>query len=138
MSAIVPIQAPGTMRPAGHYSQAVVANGFVFVSGQLPSDPATGKPLVGSIEEQTEVSLRNTARILEAAGSGLAHAVQMTLFISRMEDWAAINTVYTRIMGDAKPARAVVPVMPLHHGTGIEIQCIAVVPPKPGTTPERS
>ncbi len=128
MSAITPIHAPGTMVPAGHYSQAVVANGFVFVSGQLPFDPATGTPFTGPINEQAELALRNTARILDAAGSGLAHAVQITIFLSNMEDWSAVNAVYSRIMGEARPARAVVPVLPLHHGTGIEIQCIAVVP----------
>ncbi len=128
MPAITSIHAPGTLAPAGHYSQAVVANGFVFVSGQLPFDPATGKPFTGSIEDQAELALRNTARILEAAGSSLAHAVQITIFLSDMEHWGPVNRVYSRMMGSAKPARAIVPVLPLHYGTGIEIQCIAVVP----------
>lgn len=130
MSALTPIHTPGTVRPVGHYSQAVIANGFVFVSGQLPSDLATGKTEVGTIEQQTELALRNTGRILEAAGSSLEHAVQMTIYVSRIEDWGAVNQTYARIMGDHRPTRAIVPVMPLHYGTGIEIQCIAVVPPK--------
>lgn len=130
MPAITPIHTPGTKTPVGHYSQAVVANDLVFVSGQLPSDLATGTPCLGTIEEQTALSLGNIGRILAAAGSGLEHAVQMTIFISRMDDWGAVNTVYARMMGDHRPARAIVPVLPLHHGTGIEIQCVAVLPTK--------
>ncbi len=128
MAAITPIHTPGTKRPVGHYSQAVVANGLVFVSGQVPIDLDTGTPQVGTIEEQTALALGNTGRILQAAGSGLEHAVQLTLFISRLEDWGAINATYARIMGDHRPSRAIVPVLPLHHGAGIEIQCIAVLP----------
>jgi 2-iminobutanoate/2-iminopropanoate deaminase len=128
MSTIIPIHAPGTRTPLGHYSQAVVANGLVFVSGQVPIDLDTGTPQVGTIEEQTALALGNTGRILDAAGSSLAHTVQMTLFISRLEDWGAINATYARIMGDHRPSRAIVPVAPLHHGAGIEIQCIAILP----------
>ncbi|MBM4187640.1 MAG: RidA family protein [Gemmatimonadetes bacterium] len=131
MSAITPIHAPGTVRPVGHYSQAIIANGFVFVSGQLPSDLTTGTPNTGTIEEQTALALANTGRILEAAGSSLARAVQMTIFIARIEDWGAVNQTYARIMGEHRPTRAIVPVSPLHHGTGIEIQCIATLPAKP-------
>jgi 2-iminobutanoate/2-iminopropanoate deaminase len=130
MSAIVPVQVPGTKTPVGHYSQAVIANGLIFVSGQVPSEMETGTPRVGSIEEQTALSLGNVGRILEAAGSGLEHAVQMTIFIARIEDWGAVNATYARIMGDHRPSRAIVPVNPLHHGAGIEIQCVAVVPDK--------
>ena len=127
MTAITPIQVAGTPRPVGHYSQAIVANGLVFVAGQVPVDIETGKPRVGTIEEQTELVLANTARILAEAGSSLAHAVQMTVFLTRIEDWAAVNGVYARVLGDHRPARAIVPVLPLHHGAGIEIQCIATV-----------
>lgn len=128
MPPIKPIQAPGTIRPAGHYSQAVVANGFVFVAGQLPSDLTTGKPVPGPIEAQAEQALANVGRVLAAAGSGLEHAVQMTIYLSNLDHWGAVNAVYARVMGDHRPARAIVPVGPLHYDTGIEIQCIAVVP----------
>lgn len=133
MASIRPIQAPGTLRPAGHYAQAIVHGGLVYVSGQLPSDLETGAPRVGTIEEQTELCLANIGRILESAGSGLEFALQMSVFISRIEDWAAINTVYARIMGSARPTRAVVPVGPLHHGAGLEIVCIAAVAPEGST-----
>ncbi len=128
MPAITSIHTPGTKQPVGHYSQAVVANGLVFVSGQVSSDLETGTPRLGTIEEQTALALGNIGRILIAAGSGLEHAVQMTIFISRMDDWGAVNATYARMMGDHRPSRAIVPVLPLHHGTGIEIQCVAVLP----------
>jgi 2-iminobutanoate/2-iminopropanoate deaminase len=130
MPTITRVQVPGTKTPVGHYSQAIVANGLVFVSGQTPSDLRAGTHVTGSIEEQTERSLLNVKDILEAAGSGLEYAVQMTIFISRIEDWGQVNTTYARIMGAAKPTRAIVPVAPLHYGTGIEIQCVAILPPK--------
>lgn len=136
MPTMTPIHAAGTARPVGHYSQAVIANGFVFVSGQVPSDLATGTPLVGSIEEQTEASLGNVRRILEAAGCGLEDTIQMTIFISRIEDWGAVNQTYARIMGGHRPTRAIVPVSPLHYGTGIEIQCVAVLPKRTARGPQ--
>ncbi|MFN0180603.1 MAG: RidA family protein [Gemmatimonadales bacterium] len=128
MSPITPIHTPGTRRPVGHYSQAVIANGFVFVSGQVPVDLASGTPIIGTIEEQTTLALGNVGRILEAAGSSLAHAVQMTIYLSRIEDWGVVNQTYARIIGPHQPTRAIVPVNPLHHGAGVEIQCVAVLP----------
>lgn len=102
--------------------------GFVYVAGQIPTDLETGTPRIGTIEEQTELCLGNVARILEAAGSGLEHAIQMSIYITRMEDWSAINATYARIMGSARPARAIVPVAPLHFGAGIEIVSVAAKP----------
>jgi 2-iminobutanoate/2-iminopropanoate deaminase len=114
--------------PAGHYSQAIVHAGTVYVAGQLPIDPAGGggRP-VGSIEEQTEQTLRNVATILEAAGSGLDRVLQMTVYVSDMELWGRVNETYSRVMGEHRPARAIVPVKELHHGYQIEIQAIAAV-----------
>lgn len=130
MPSITRIQVPGTNRPSGHYSQATVYGGLIYVSGQLPSDLATGTPIAGSIEDQTERAMHNVQRILESAGSGLEHVIQMTLFLSSIDDWPAVNGVYARIIGDHRPSRAIVPVAPLHFGTGIEITCIAAVPKK--------
>lgn len=127
MSSIRLIHTPGTAIPLGHYSQAVVHNGLVFVSGQVPVDLASGKPVVGTIEEQTELTLRNLERILQAAGSSLDQVVQMTIFIADIEHWGAVNAIYKKIMGDHRPARAIVPVNLLHHGAGIEIQAMAAV-----------
>ena len=110
---------------AGHYSQAIVHNGLVFVAGQIPMDPKDRNRPVGSIEEQTERTLRNVEAILLAAGSGLDRVLQMTIYISDIELWGGVNVAYARVMGAHKPARAVVPVKDLHYGYQIEIQAIA-------------
>ncbi len=122
---MTPIHTPTAPAPAGHYSQAIVHGGLVFVAGQLPIDPAQPEQAVGSIEEQTEQTLRNVGAILQAAGSGLDRVVQMTIYISDISLWGRVNTVYTRVMGDHRPARAVVPTRDLHYGYQIEIQAIA-------------
>lgn len=113
--------------PAGHYSQAVVHNGFVFVAGQLAFVPGQSEHRPGSIGEQTEQTLRNLEAILRAAGSDLDKVVQMTIYVSDIALWSEVNAVYARIMGDHRPARAIVPVKELHHGYQIEIQAIATV-----------
>jgi 2-iminobutanoate/2-iminopropanoate deaminase len=106
----------------------MVANGFVFVSGQLPFDPATGTLIEGGIEAQTERTLRNLELVLRAAGSSLDQVVQMTIYIPDGELWGAVNTTYARIMGAHRPSRAIVPVSPLHYGALIEIQAVAIAP----------
>ena len=121
------ISTPNAPTPAGHYSQAVVHNGVVYVAGQLPINPANPKAPVGPIEIQAEQTLTNIRNILEAAGSGLDHVLSMTIFVSDIELWGKVNQVYTRMMGDHKPARAVVPVKELHYGYQVEIQAIAAV-----------
>ena len=119
------IQIKGAPEPAGHYSQGIVHNGFVFVSGQLPINPETRQPETGAIELQTEVALRNVEAILLEAGSDLSRVVQMTIYISDIELWGKVNETYARILGAHRPARAIVPVKDLHYGTQIEIQAIA-------------
>ena len=109
----------------GHYSQAVVHNGFVFVAGQLAFVPGQKEHRPGSIGEQTEQTLRNIEALLLAAGSSLEKVLQMTIYVSDMDMWGDVNAVYSRIMGSHKPARAIVPVKELHYGYGIEIQAIA-------------
>lgn len=121
------IKLPNAPEPKGHYSSAVVHNGLIFVSGQLPRDAATGEVETGAIEAQTELALRNVERILHAAGSDLNHVLQFTIYVSDMELWDAVNAVYARILGGHKPARAIVPVKDLHFDTKIEIQAIAAV-----------
>lgn len=113
--------------PAGHYSQATVHNGVVYVAGQLAIDPATGEKMLGSIEEQTERTLRNVAAILEAAGSDLAHALKFTVYVSDMSLWGAVNATYAKVMGPHRPARAIVPTKALHHGFLVEMDCIAAL-----------
>jgi reactive intermediate/imine deaminase len=121
------IQVEGTPVPKGHYSQGIVHNGLVYVSGQLPMDLVTWEPVAGGIEEQTEAALRNVEAVLKAAGSSLDQVVQMTIYVSDMEYWGKVNEVYARVMGDHRPARAMIPVKELHFGLGIEIQAIAAV-----------
>lgn len=124
---MTPIHTPNAPAPAGHYSQAIVHGGLVFVAGQLPIDPERSEQTVGSIEEQTEQALRNVGAILQAAGSGLDCVVQMTVYISDISLWGRVNAVYTRVMGDHRAARAVVPTRDLHYGYQIEIQAIAAL-----------
>ena len=121
------VRIEGVPEPKGHYSPAVVHNGLIFVSGQLPMNHATGEVETGAIEKQTEIALRNVETILNAAGSDLDHVLQMTIYISEIDDWGKVNEVYSRILRDHKPARAIVPVKTLHFGTQIEIQAIAAV-----------
>lgn len=121
------IQTDEAPRPAGHYSQAVVHNGFVFVAGQLPIVPEQKEHRPGSVTQQTEQTLRNIEAILKAAGSGLDRVLSMTIYVSDIEHWGEVNAVYTRVMGSHKPARAVVPVKDLHYGYALEIQCVAAI-----------
>ncbi len=125
------ISTPDAPRAAGHYSQAVAHGGVVYVAGQLPIDPGSDEHRVGTIEEQTERTLRNVEAILRAAGSGLEHVLQMTIYVADVEQWGAVNATYARVMGSHRPARAIVPVGTLHYGYAIEIQAIAAVPPGP-------
>lgn len=121
------ISTPNAPSPAGHYSQGVVHGGFVFVAGQLPIDPADPSRDPGGIEEQAARSLANVAAILEAAGTSLDRVVQMTVYVSDVSLWGKVNAVYSRVMGNHRPARAVVPSGELRHGMLIEIQAIAAV-----------
>ncbi|HYN24028.1 MAG TPA: Rid family detoxifying hydrolase [Pyrinomonadaceae bacterium] len=111
--------------PAGHYSQAVVYNGLVFVAGQLAIDPQSGERKLGSIEEQTEQVLKNVSEILKAAGSDMKLVLKMTVFVADIGLWERVNEVYSRVMGEHRPARAVIPTKELHHGFLIEIDAIA-------------
>ncbi|HVF90363.1 MAG TPA: RidA family protein [Blastocatellia bacterium] len=111
----------------GHYSQAVVHNGIVYVSGQLGFVPGSEERLPGTIEEQTEQALENVRAILEAAGSDLGRVLRMTIYISDIELWGPVNQVYARVMGEHRPARAVIPVKELHYGYQIEIEAMAAI-----------
>jgi 2-iminobutanoate/2-iminopropanoate deaminase len=119
------IQPPNQPQPKGHYSPGIEHDGLIFVSGQLPMDLKTREPFAGDIETQTELALKNVEAVLHAAGSDLNHVLQMTIYVSDMEFWDAVNTTYARVMGEHRPARAIVPVKDLHFGTKIEIQAIA-------------
>lgn len=128
------IQPTGQPTPKGHYSPGIEHDGLIYVSGQLPMDLVTRQPFTGSIEEQTELALRNVEAVLHAAGSDLDHVLQMTIYVSDMELWGKVNETYARVMGSHRPARAMIPVKDLHFDTKIEIQAIAAVKEEDGTT----
>lgn len=111
--------------PAGHYSQAVVHQGLVFVAGQLPIDPVSKQIVDGGIEPQVYQTLANIRSILEAAGSGLDLILKATIYIPDMEYWPVVNRLYAEVMGPHKPARAVIPCGDLHYGALLEMEVIA-------------
>jgi len=110
----------------GPYSQAVKANGFVFVSGQVAFDPATQQIIIGGIAAQTDRVLRNLSEILKAAGSGLDKVVRTTVFLKDMSEFAAMNEVYSRYFSSAFPARSTVEVARLPRDVQVEIDVIAL------------
>ena len=114
-------------RPLGHYAQAVIHGGTVYVAGQLGIDPKTGLGRTSSIEEEVEQALLNIAAILEAAGSNLQCVLKTTVYLSEVECFAPMNTVYARVFGDHRPARATVPIKDLPKGFRVEIDAIAAV-----------
>lgn len=116
-------EAPAAIGP---YSQAVVAGGFVFVSGQIPIDPATGEFVPGGVAEQTEQVMRNLASILSAAGSSILDVVKTTVFLADMSDFAAMNEVYGRYFPEDPPARATVQAARLPRDARVEIEVVAL------------
>jgi|SRR5450755_248995 2-iminobutanoate/2-iminopropanoate deaminase len=114
-------------KPIGPYSQAVRANGFLFVSGQIPIDPKTSELIVGDIAAQTERVLENVKGIVEAAGSKLQHVVKITVFLKDMNDFAAMNEVYARFFTLAPPARSTVQVARLPKDASVEIEVVAAL-----------
>jgi 2-iminobutanoate/2-iminopropanoate deaminase len=110
----------------GPYSQAIKALGFVYASGQIPIDPATGQFVPGGIAEQTEQVMKNVAAVLEAAGSGLDRIVKTTVFLADMGEFAAMNEVYAKFFTTDPPARATVQAAGLPRNARVEIEVIAL------------
>ena len=117
-------QGPAPLAP---YSQAIIANGFVFVSGQGPIEPKTGKIVLGDIKAQTRLVLENIKTILESAGSSLDRAVKCSVFLSDIQDFAAMNEVYKTYFKESPPARTTVQAGDIFGGIGVEIDCIATL-----------
>jgi 2-iminobutanoate/2-iminopropanoate deaminase len=109
------------------YSQAIQANGFVFVSGQLALAPGEKELTGGTIQEQTEQVFRNLGAILEAAGTGLDRLVKTTVFLQNLDDFAGMNEVYARHVGDRPPARSTFEVAKLPSGALVEIEAVAAL-----------
>lgn len=116
--------APAAMGP---YSQAIVANGFVFTAGQVPFDPRTSQVVEGDISAQTEQVLNNISAILRQAGADLSTVIKTTVFLRDMNDFDAMNAVYARRFRDHKPARSTVEVARLPRDVGVKIEAVAVL-----------
>jgi len=118
---------PSTMAaPGGHYSHAVVAGGFVFVSGQLPIAPDGSKLSEASFEQQAQQVLDNVAHALTGAGSSIDKLTQVRVYIADITLWPTFNAIYAKWAGAARPARCVVPVPQLHYGVKIEVEAVAL------------
>lgn len=124
MKAISTSNAPGAIGP---YSQAIRSGNLVFVSGQLPVDPATGNFAEGGIKELTRQSLLNVKHILEEAGTDMAHVVNTTVFLADMADFADMNEVYAQFFEAPFPARSAVAIKTLPKNARVEIECVAEV-----------
>ncbi len=124
MKALHSEKAPKALGP---YSQAIVAGGFVFASGQVPIDPSTGNFAEGGIKEQTRQSLTNVTNVLAEAGIDLSHVVKTTVFLSDMADFAAMNEVYAEFFSEPFPARSAVAVKTLPKNALVEIEVVASI-----------
>jgi 2-iminobutanoate/2-iminopropanoate deaminase len=121
------VSTPNAPKAIGPYSQAIKANGFVFVSGQVAFDPATGNLISGGIEQQTEQVIKNLSAILQAAGTGLDKVVKTTVFLKNMSEFAQMNEVYAKFFKSSPPARSTVEVARLPRDVSVEIDVIALV-----------
>ncbi len=119
------VHTDGAPAALGPYSQAIVAGGFVYTAGQIPLDPDSGELVEGGVEVQAERVLENLGAILAAAGSSFSKVVKTTVFLSDMDDYAAVNEVYARYFREPYPARSAVQVARLPRGVQLEIEAIA-------------
>jgi 2-iminobutanoate/2-iminopropanoate deaminase len=122
------IQAEGAAAPIGPYSQAIGFGSFVFASGSVGIDAATGDIVSGGVEAETAQALTNLSQILEAGGTSLAHVVKTTVFMADLSEFPRMNAVYGEFFSAAPPARSTVQVASLPKGASVEIEAIAVVP----------
>lgn len=127
MTTLSPIETNKAPAAIGPYSQAIKAGDFVFVSGQLPIDPATGEFAKGGVKEQADMSLRNLKAILEEAGSSLDKVAKTEVYLDNIKDFVAVNEVYATFFTGTKPARQAMEVAALPKGALVEISCIAVI-----------
>ncbi|TFH06690.1 MAG: RidA family protein [Candidatus Thorarchaeota archaeon] len=124
---LIDIDSEAKKNNKAHYSAAVVHNGIVYVSGQLPIDPKTGIPVKGGIKEQTRAVFRKLTEVLAKAGSSKERILRTTAYIPDVSLWNEVNEVYAEYFGNYKPARTVVPTTKLHFGCLIEIDAIAFI-----------
>jgi 2-iminobutanoate/2-iminopropanoate deaminase len=112
----------------GPYAQAVRANGFMFMAGQIPLDPVSMDIVPGGVAEQTTQVLRNMSAVLQAAGATWSHVVKTTVFLRDMSEFAEMNAVYAATLGDARPARSTVAVAGLPRDVRVEIEAVVALP----------
>lgn len=117
----------GSKPSSGHYTPAVSANGFLFISGQVPVEPITGEKYSGGIEEQFMGILNNLKRLLEDSGSNLDNVVKVNIYVPDAENWGIVNEIYSKFFGKHKPARAIIPCGKLHKGYLLELEAIAIL-----------
>jgi 2-iminobutanoate/2-iminopropanoate deaminase len=122
------IVSPDAPAPIGPYSQAIQAGNLLFLSGQIAIDAQTGDVVMGSVEDQAELVLKNIRHILAAAGTSLEAVVKTTVFLQSMDDFPSVNAVYANFFTDEPPARSCVEVAKLPKGVLVEIEAIALVP----------
>jgi 2-iminobutanoate/2-iminopropanoate deaminase len=127
MKDIKKIYVEGAVAPGGHYTPGVVYNGMLFISGQLPISADGTHNHTQSFETQTRIALSNLLAVLKAAGGDVADLLKVTVYLVGGEHWKAFNQIYAEVMGDNKPARAIVPVPELHYGYLVEIEATAAV-----------
>ncbi len=127
MSAKTQVRTDSAPQAIGPYSQAIVAQGLVFCSGQIPLDPATGNVVEGGIDEQTHRVLKNLTAVVEAAGSSMAKVLKTTVFLQSMSDFAAMNAIYATYFPAPAPGRSTVEVARLPRSVLVEIECIALL-----------
>ena len=130
------VQTSKAPKAIGPYSQAVVANGFLFTSGQIGLDPETGLIVEGGVEKEAVRALDNLGAVLEAGGASFATVVKTTIFLKSMSDFQAVNQIYTTYAGKEPPARSTVEVAGLPKGALVEIEAIALVPQPPAPAPK--
>ncbi len=118
-------QAPAAIGP---YAQGVVAQNFLFISGQIPLDPQTGEMVDGGIEDQTHRVIQNLRAVARAAGADLEHVVKTTIYLADMHDFPAVNQVYAQYFQSSLPARATVQVAALPRGAAVEIEAVVLLP----------
>lgn len=122
------IHSDNAPKAIGPYAQAVRVNGFLFTAGQIPLDPQSMEVVPGDVAAQTEQVLANLTAVLTAAGTDWAHVVKTTVFLRDMADFTAMNGVYARVLGDARPARSTVAVLGLPRDVRVEIEAVAALP----------
>jgi 2-iminobutanoate/2-iminopropanoate deaminase len=122
------INSSAAPEPIGPYSQAIVANGILYASGQIAIDRSTGELVQNSITEETQQVMKNLEAVLAEAGANFSHVVKCSIFLKSMDDFAEVNEVYGEFMVDPAPARETVAVRTLPKDVNVEISCIACLP----------